>query len=183
MSAALAASVVFALLGLFCVSLVGLGLPGGVGLVVLAVAVEAADGLWLGPGASTFGWGWVGAATVLVAIGETLEVVSGVLGIKATGGSRRGMWGALLGGLAGGLGFTVLVPIPVVGTLVGALLGTFGGALLAETTGEAARSAQASLVPALGATLARVVGLFFKFGFCLTAWLVLVVAAFAGSAA
>lgn len=183
MGVAFAVGLAFALVGLACVSLVGLGLPGGVGLVVLAVALELADGVWLGAGASTFGWGWIGGATLLVAVGEGFELLSGVLGIKVSGGSRRGMWGAMLGGLVGGLGFTVLVPIPVVGTLVGALVGTFGGAIAAETTGENARSTQESLGPALGATVARVVGIVVKLGFCLTAWLVLVVAAFAASAA
>lgn len=178
MSAMTVAALLFALLGLACVGLTAVSLPGGLALLALALVMELADPLWLDAGVTTFGWGWIGGAVALVAIGEGVEFLSGVLGVKAGGGTRRGMWGAMAGGLVGAIAFTVLLPIPVLGTLVGALVGTFVGAMAAEMSGEQARSAQDSLVPALGATVARVAGMVAKVGLTTTAWLVLVVAAF-----
>ena len=54
-----------------------------------------------------------------------------------------GLLSALLGGVLGGLFLTGLIPIPVVGTLIGILLGTFVGAMGGELVGgkEIGRSA------------------------------------------
>lgn len=170
-------AVLFTLLGLACVALVVVGLPGTWILVALAVAVELADTWWLpSEPPVTFGW-WVIAICVgLAAVGEGLEFLSGLIGTKGGGGTRRGMVGALLGGLGGALVGSVF--LPVVGTLVGALAGTFAGALAGETTGENARSTKDALQPAIMATIARVLGTVAKVGIALVVLVVLSVAAF-----
>lgn len=152
----------FGLFGAACVFATLVGLPGTWALLGGALLVEALDFLWLGAGVSTFGWPWLVGAVLLALLGEGLEFVSGLLGARAGGATRRGMIGAVLGGLLGALGGTALVP--VVGTLVGGALGTFGGALLGETTGPAARSRREALVPALSATVAKVMGSIAKAG-------------------
>ena len=124
----------FTLLGLGCLFLVALSLPGTWILLILALVIELVDVYYLAPPHETFGWGLLAACLLLALLGELLEFGAGVAGAKAGGGTRRGMVGALVGGLLGAIVLTPLLPIPVVGTLVGALLGTFAGALLAERT-------------------------------------------------
>jgi uncharacterized protein YqgC (DUF456 family) len=82
------------------------------------------------------------------------------------------MIGAILGGLVGGIAFTGLIPIPIVGTLIGAALGTFAGAAIGELTAEDARGGGA-LRAALGATVGRLVGTMGKTLLACAAWTLL----------
>ena len=66
--------------------------------------------------------------------------------------------GSRLGGIVGAIGFTLFLPVPIVGTLIGALAGTFIGAVAGEVTGEDPKTLQGSFWPAVGATIGRVVG-------------------------
>jgi uncharacterized protein len=182
----------FTFVGGLCVLAIVGGLPGTWMLLAVAVLIELFDAHWLPVGAnpSTFGWGILLGATALAALGEGLEVLSGMLGVKAGGGTKRGMWGSILGGLAGALGGTLILPIPVLGTIVGALLGTFLGALWGEMTSKEAplsadgselpqkRSARDAMKPALAATVSRALGTVAKTGIGATVWIVLSVAAF-----
>lgn len=84
-------------------------------------------------------WQVVIATLALAAIGEGLELLAGVLGVKKLGGSRRGMIYSVIGTIAGSIvGAMVGVPIPVVGPIVGALgcgaAGAFAGAYLGEVS-------------------------------------------------
>ena len=88
------------------------------------------------------------------------------------------MLGALLGGVIGALALTPFIPIPVVGTLIGAIIGTFVGAVVGEVTGIAPKTVRGSMKPALGATVGRVIGTFSKMGVAIVIWLALSVAAF-----
>lgn len=168
------AVVVLAVFGAACVAATFVGLPGTWVLVAVAVGVELLDTVWAGPGVVSFGWGWLAGATALALVGEGLELLSGLAGARLGGATRRGLVGALVGGLVGAVAGTGL--LPVVGTLVGGAVGTFGGALLAETTGEQARTRREALVPALAATLARVLGGVAKTGVALGVLVVLLVA-------
>ena len=172
-------AILFTLLGLVCVALVVVGLPGTWILVLLAILMELGDVWWL-PAESTvtFGWWLIGLALLLALLGEGLELVSGIIGTKGGGGTRRGMLGALLGGMAGALVGTFIIPVPVLGTLFGALLGTFVGAFMGETTGEDRMGRKEALKPAILATIGRVLGTVAKMGVATVAWLVLSVAAF-----
>src|SRR5712691_3264997 len=98
-------------LGLF---LVPLGLPG----------------LWVMV-AGIVGYGWltdfrsVGVATIMVVLGLAFlgEIIEWWLGFRLTrtfGGSRRSAWGALVGGIAGAV---LGVPVPIVGSVIGAFTG------------------------------------------------------------
>lgn len=167
------ALLILAPLGLGCVLLTLIGIPGGWILLGLAVATEL-----FRPG---FGWGAVVAIAALAAAGELVETAAGAAGSRAGGGTRRGMVGAILGGLAGGIVFTPLLPIPVVGTLVGAALGTFVGAAAGELTAERPPGAGRTLRAAAGATLGRIAGTMGKTLLACAAWVVLVVRAAAGS--
>jgi len=172
----------FSLLGAGCLVLVVFGLPGTWVMLGLAVLVEVFGGYYLAE-ASTFG-GWVlGGCTLLALTGEGLELLTGAAGTKLGGGTRRGMIGAMLGGFLGAIVFTPLIPIPVLGTLVGALVGTFCGALAAERTridrpeGEQA-DLKVELKAATGATIGRLLGTTAKAAIAVTLWIGLSVAAF-----
>jgi len=172
-------ALVFTLLGLGCLVLVVVGLPGTWILIGLAVGVELLDRHYLeGANPETFGWWAIGACVVLALVGEALEAGAGAAGTKAGGGSRRGMVGAMIGGLVGAIAFTPLIPIPVVGTLIGALVGTFAGAVIAERTSHAPPDAQSTLKAAGGATAGRLLGTLSKTMIAASVWVVLSVGAF-----
>jgi len=51
---------------------------------------------------------------------------------RRAGGSRQAAWGGMIGGIVGMLSLSFLVPIPIVGTMIGALVGCFAGATIVE---------------------------------------------------
>ena len=170
---------VFALIGLVCVGLVMLQLPGAWIMLALAVLIELFDQSYLSDEpAITFGWWWLGGCAVLLGIGELIELVASIVGAKKGGASRRGMWGALIGGIAGAIVFQVAVPIPIFGALVGAIVGTFIGAIVGEMTGRDPQTLQGSVKPAIGASIGRIIASMSKVGIALAVWIVLCVAAF-----
>jgi uncharacterized protein YqgC (DUF456 family) len=173
-----AVGVLFSLLGIGCLLLVVLGLPGTWLLIGLAAALELLDDRYLeGAEPSTFGWLLIGFCVVLAGIGEAIEAAAGAAGTKAGGGSRRGMLGAILGGIAGAIVFTPLIPIPVLGTLLGAMAGSFLGAFLAERSGQAAKGTGASLRAASGAAVGKLIGTVGKAMVATAVWAVLSAAA------
>jgi uncharacterized protein YqgC (DUF456 family) len=115
---------------------------------------------------------------VLAGLGELIEFAAGAAGAKRGGAGRRGMIGALIGGIVGALLLTPFIPVPVVGTLIGAIIGTFIGAVLGEVTGLEPKTVRGSMKPALGATIGRVAGTVGKMGTAIVVWLTLSVAAF-----
>lgn len=176
---AILVALLFCILGVGCLVLVVIGLPGTWVLIGLAVGVELLDHYYLeGADPVTFGWGTLGACIALAFVGEVIEALAGAAGTKAGGGSRRGMVGAIVGGLVGAIVFTPLIPIPIIGTLIGALLGTFAGAVIAERSGENRRDTQAALRAAGGATVGRLLGTISKAVIATTLWVVLCVGAF-----
>ncbi len=161
-------SILYALLftgiGVVCVVLIPVGLPGTWVLLGLAVVWELTDAALL-PGVShaiTFGWPLLGICTGIAVVGELIEAGTGVAGARMGGATRRGIVGSLVGGLVGAIAFTPLIPIPLIGTLVGALVGTFAGAFIGETTGEVRRHPGETLRAAAGAAAGRLVGTFGK---------------------
>ncbi len=172
-------ALLFTLLGLGCLVLVVIGLPGTWILIGLAVAVELLDHHYLeGANPETYGWWAIGACGALALVGELVETLAGAAGTRAGGGSRRGMVGAMIGGIVGAILFTPLIPIPVVGTLIGALVGTFAGAVIAERSHEEPPDTQSTLTAAGGATLGRLLGTMGKAMIAATVWVVLSVGAF-----
>ena len=172
-------ALLFTLLGVGCLVLVVIGLPGTWILIALAFAVEIFDRHYLdGSNPETFGWWTLGACVALGLAGEVLEAIAGALGTRAGGGSRRGMAGAMIGGIVGAVAFTPLIPVPVVGTLIGALVGTFAGAAIAERSREEPLDTPSTLKAASGATLGRLLGTMGKAMIAVTVWVVLSVSAF-----
>jgi hypothetical protein len=171
---------VFALIGLGCVALVVFQLPGAWIMLALAVVIELFDQWYLSDEpAITFGWWWLGVCAALLGLGELIELVATVVGAKKGGASRRGMWGALIGGIVGAIGLQGVLPfLPIFGALVGAIIGTFVGAVIGEISGEQPQTIKGSVKPAIGATIGRVVAAMSKVGIALVVWIVLCVAAF-----
>ncbi len=71
------------------------------------------------------------------------------------------MVAALVGCLLGGVAFTPLIPVPLVGTLIGACIGSFVGAALYEYI-QMERGTGQALWTGIGAALGKVAGLFAK---------------------
>jgi uncharacterized protein YqgC (DUF456 family) len=172
----------FTLFGGACVASIILSLPGAWILIAVAFIIEFIDQWWLVPDAlgrtQTFEWWLLWTCLGLAIVGELIELAAGAAGAKGGGGSKRGMLGALIGGVIGALALTPFIPIPVVGTLIGAIIGTFVGAVVGEVTGIAPKTVRGSMKPALGATVGRVIGTFSKMGVAIVIWLALSVAAF-----
>jgi uncharacterized protein YqgC (DUF456 family) len=172
-------ALLFCLLGVGCLVLVVIGLPGVWIMIGLAVAMELLDHRYLdGAAPETFGWWAIGICVALALVGEVLETGAGAAGTKAGGGSRRGMIGAMIGGIIGAIVFTPIIPVPIVGTLIGAMLGTFVGALIAERSAEKPPDTQSQLKAAGGATIGRLLGTMSKAMIAATVWVVLSVGAF-----
>jgi hypothetical protein len=169
----------FLLLGGLCVASIILSLPGAWIMLGLAALIEWVDQFYLPiERQQTFDWRLLGACAALLTVGELLELIAGAEGAKRGGAGRRGMIGALIGGIAGAIAFTPFIPIPIVGTLIGALIGTFAGAVVGETSGAQAKSMRGSVKPAIGATIGRIAGTISKLALAIAVWIVLSVAAF-----
>lgn len=138
-----------AVVGFFCllgVLLTAVRLPGTWLLLVTAVVY----GWWTG-------WERVGTATVLILagvalVGEAVEIFASVVTARRAGATKQAAWGALIGGFVGMLFLSFLVPIPLVGSMVGAVVGCFGGAMLTELAmrKNLARGAKGGVFAALG---------------------------------
>ncbi|QOV88080.1 DUF456 domain-containing protein [Humisphaera borealis] len=121
------------------------------------------------------GWAYVGLYTmiallVLATVGEVVEFLAAGRATSKIGGSRWGSVGAIVGGLAGAIFLTGLIPIPVVGTLIGVLAGTFLGATLGEWI--AGKKVYHTIVIGAVATKGRLYGTILKvvFGFVMFIW-------------
>lgn len=140
-------------------------------------------GLWVMLGAAviysaTGGGAAISTATlvlvgVLAVIAEVIEYVLSARYVRIYGGSRRGAWGAIIGGTIGAI---MGVPIPIIGSLVGAFAGSFIGALIAELGGgagkkDASRAAWGALVGrALAAAMKVAIGLGIAVWIFFAAW-------------
>jgi len=141
-------------------------------LAGLLITVMTLPGLWLmlaaagGYALLTHGdfisWKTLAVLLVLAVLGEVVELAFSAKGAKHSGGTKRGAWGALIGGVLGGLFLTALVPIPIVGTLAGVCIGTFLGAMMGELSGG--REALDSVFVGVGATKGRLMGTLAKVG-------------------
>jgi uncharacterized protein YqgC (DUF456 family) len=137
-------------LGAWCLTV--LQLPGN-WLIVLLTALAA----WLMPQETRFSISWLTAGIVfgLAVIGEVLELGAGVAVAKKQGASRRAVWLALLGGIAGALfGAGGGSFVPVLGTLIGILFGGAGGAFLGAYLGETWKGRSEEQAIAVGSAVA-----------------------------
>lgn len=117
--------------------------------LILAVAVAYA---WHGD------WSEIGGGT-LVALGgmallaEAVEFFASVMTARRVGASRQAGWGGLIGGIVGMIFLSI--PVPVIGTMVGAVAGCFLGAAVAELAvrKHVGQGARVGLLAALGMIL------------------------------
>ncbi|MCS7032509.1 MAG: DUF456 domain-containing protein [Phycisphaerae bacterium] len=112
-------------------------------LLALGLTLVSLPGLWLMAGSlALYAW-WTGfdryvgwpsliAMLALAATAEVVEFFAGAVGSHQAGGTRRGMIGAVVGGIVGAIAATPLIPIPIVGTIAGMCIGSFAGAFLIE---------------------------------------------------
>lgn len=103
----------------------------------------------------------LGFLLVLAIIGEIIETFAGSRAVKSRGGGRAGSFGAIVGGIIGGIFLTGLIPVPALGTLCGILLGTFAGAMILEFLGG--KQITHSALIGYGAARGRLVGTIIKF--------------------
>jgi len=159
-----------ALIGLLVVSSIGVllvlfQLPGN-WLIVAAVAAYGwiTDWQYLGP------WTLLWIALMALA-GEIVETVMSLWTAGKAGASRRAMWAGLLGGILGAFIFSV--PVPIIGTILGAALGCFTGAVIAEMTvhDNLERASRIGVAAAIGRMLGSLFKLAMSIGMIMTATL------------
>jgi len=129
------------LAGLF-ISCLGIS---GTWLVVAGTLIAA----WIRPDGFPGLW-TVAVFAVLSGLVELAEALSGLWGVRRRGGSKLAGFMAVLGGL-GGLLLGSLVPVPVLGSLLGMVAGSFGLVFAVEAyrlkhTQKAARIAWGAVV-------------------------------------
>jgi uncharacterized protein YqgC (DUF456 family) len=101
-------------------------LPGTWLILAMAMAYDWwNDWIRLGP------W-WLGILAGGALLGEIVETVGSIELARRAGASRQAVWGAVIGGFVGMIFLSFLVPIPLLGTLIGAFAGCFAGAALVE---------------------------------------------------
>jgi uncharacterized protein len=154
-----------------CLAMVLLRLP-GIWLMVLMTTLAAII-TW---DEGMFSVWTLGVVFVLALISEVLEFMAGAVGTKKAGGSQGAAWAAMFGGIAGAIGGTFLIPVPVVGSLLGAILGAAGAAALAELA--MGREMGAAAMSGAGAGAGTLAGAIVKLMFGVVVWLIIAVAAF-----
>lgn len=157
MAESLLFALLIALIVLLC--LFGLGLSAVSISGTWLVAAAAAVGRLL-PGAPRYGWGFVLGLVAAAALVEGVEALAGAWGVRRRGGSRLAGVAAIAGGLAGLL-LGTLIPIPILGNLIGMLAGSFGLVYVVERHRAMAGAAHATHV-AWGAVLGRLTVMLLK---------------------
>ncbi len=150
---------------------VGLGLAAAALLCLAGIALSclSLSGTWLVVAATAlialitdtpFPTLWtVIAFIVLSALVEVAEVAAGAWGVKRRGGSKLAGAMAVVGGLAG-LVLGTIIPVPLLGNLIGMLAGSFGLVFVVER--RRLRKTNEAAVIAWGAVLGRVTMIAFK---------------------
>ncbi|HMB95823.1 MAG TPA: DUF456 domain-containing protein [Tepidisphaeraceae bacterium] len=155
-----------------------------IALTGLLLNILTLPGLWLMV-AATAGYAWLTgwkhfigptSMTVLILLaiaGELLEFAATAGGTKAAGARKRGIIGAIVGALLGGI-FLSFVPVPIVSTIVGACLGAFIGAAVMELSDRDFRHA---LRVGVGAAKGRFMGIVIKLAIGAMMFVIILIAA------
>ena len=162
---------ILVLLNLLWLMLVLFGLPGN-WLMVLSTALFA----WWTWDRGVFSGGTLIAIAVLAAAGELIEFLGGMVGARKAGASWRASFAGILGAVIGAFAGTIMFPVPVVGTIVGACLGV-GVAVWIVESGRRAHP-DVSFRRAVGAGMGEFIGILSKFAVGVAIWLTIAVAAF-----
>lgn len=113
---------------------------------------------------------------VLAALGEVVEFIAGVAGARKAGGSSKAATGALVGGLLGTLVGTFIIPIPMIGSLLGAAGGAGLGAWLVEA--RSGKTPDQRLKVGMAAGTGRLLGTVAKLAIGTVIWVMITIAAF-----
>jgi len=137
-------------------------------LIGAAMTAVRLPGTWLIAAAAVgYAWSeeWSRTSLTLVSIliglalfGEGVEILASVVTARRAGGSRKAAWGGMLGGFLGMIFLSFLVPIPIVGTMIGTLTGCFAGAALVEMSvrNDMSRGTKVGFFAAMGFVLGAV---------------------------
>lgn len=98
---------------------------------------------------------------VLAIVGEALEALASGVGAAKYGGSKGAMAASIVGCIVGAIVGTGLIPIPIVGTLIGACAGAFLGAAGFEYVRQN-KDMEGAVQVGVGAALGKVAGLLVK---------------------
>ncbi len=123
-----------------------------------------------------FGWPVLITVTVLALIGELIEFFAGAGGAKKAGSGWLGALSAVGGAVLGALIGTPLIPVPVVGTILGACFGA--GLATWGTERIAGKEHKASVRSGVGAGTGVLIGTVSKFAVGCLIWLLITIAAF-----
>ena len=146
------------LFGLVIVTGLLLDLVGLFGNWLILAAITAA---WVLSGFDHFGGYTIPVLIGLAVFGEILETAAAGMGAAKFGGGKGSIVASVVGCIVGAIVGTPLIPIPLVGTLIGAC----GGAFVAATVYELNRQEhglEGSVRVGIGAALGKVGGLFAK---------------------
>lgn len=150
--------------------LVLFGLPGN-WLMVFSTALFA---WWQWDERVFSGWTLV-AAALLALVGEVIEFSGGMVGARRAGASWRASLAALLGAVVGALTGTFMLPVPLIGILLGGCLGA--GLLVWVMEIARGEHPDRSFQRGVGAGVGRFFGIVGKFALGIVIWLVIAVAA------
>ena len=159
------------LLNTFCLGLVLFALPGN-WLIVILTCLFA----WWRWDDNVFSVYTLIAIVVLAVVGELFEFFGGMAGAKTAGARFAGSIAALFGGITGAIAGTFLIPLPLLGTLIGACGGAAVGTLLMEFA--AGRTMDKSARMGVGAGLGEFIGITSKLALGFVIWLIVAIAAF-----
>lgn len=153
------------------------GLPGTWLIILFALSLRLVEAFVpLGP-MPVYGWETFVILGGLALLAELVEFLAAAAGARTGGAGKRGMTGAVVGGLLGALVGTILIPIPVIGSILGAV----GGSALGAITGELSvggKQLRETVKPAAGAVAGRLLGTLAKSAFAAAMWVWLAVASF-----
>jgi uncharacterized protein YqgC (DUF456 family) len=116
------------------------------------------------------------AITLLAVLGEVVEFLGGAGGAKKAGAGWWGTFGAIGGAVMGAIAGTFAIPIPFLGTLLGACIGGGLGTWALEVM--AGKKMDESVKHGMGAGIGVFLGTTTKFAIGAAIWLIVAVAAF-----
>jgi uncharacterized protein YqgC (DUF456 family) len=163
-------SILTLLIALVAVLLNIVSLPGNWLVLVAGIGM-----CWLHNGSRPH-WIFLLFILFVLLIAELIEFLSGMVGARKFGASKKAAWAAIVGAMLGGLIGIPPITAPTLGMdhLFAAILGAFIFAWLAEIIGE--KPMKEALLAALGAALGRTTGLISKIVAGLVAWMILFLA-------
>ncbi len=133
--------------------LIFLGIPGSWIAVAAVLIYDIASGF------STVGWVMLLVMIAVAGLGEAVESFLGLVYVAHKGATKWGVLGAFIGGLAGAVGGSFVIPF--IGSIIFGLAGAFGGAVLFEYF--CYRSLDRALQTGFFAFIGKLAAMFVKF--------------------